>query len=124
MDGCRSSCAPPPSRIFFFDVLTGRIVAVVGSRAKGTVGRGLAPSAPRPTHSMPTSLWSVCVLQSGSYIPRSPPAHRDKGTTMAMVLIVDDEEANLYALRLVLESRGYTVFWASCGPEALKLAAE
>ncbi|MGH9869726.1 MAG: diguanylate cyclase [Candidatus Polarisedimenticolia bacterium] len=43
---------------------------------------------------------------------------------MAMVLIVDDEEANLYALRLVLESRGYNVFWASCGPEALRLAAE
>ena len=43
---------------------------------------------------------------------------------MATVLIVDDEEVNLYALRLVLESRSYRCLSARCGPEALRLAAE
>jgi len=43
---------------------------------------------------------------------------------MAMVLIVDNEEVNLYALRMVLQSRGYHVLSASNGPEGLRMAAE
>ena len=43
---------------------------------------------------------------------------------MATVLMVDDEEVNLYALRLILESRGYRCVAATSGPDALRLAAE
>ncbi len=43
---------------------------------------------------------------------------------MATVLLVDDEEVNLYALRIILESRRYRCLLASSGAEALKLAME
>jgi len=43
-------------------------------------------------------------------------------TTLATVLMVDDEEANLYALRLILESKGYRCLEASTGPEAIEIA--
>jgi diguanylate cyclase (GGDEF)-like protein len=43
---------------------------------------------------------------------------------MATVLMVDDEEVNLYALRLILESRGYHCVAATCGPDAVRLAGE
>lgn len=42
--------------------------------------------------------------------------------TLATILVVDDEEANLYALRLILESKGYRCLEASSGPEALEIA--
>jgi len=43
--------------------------------------------------------------------------------TAATILIVDDEETNLYALRLILESKGYRCLEASSGPEAIQIAA-
>lgn len=43
---------------------------------------------------------------------------------MATVLVVDDEEVNLYALRIILESNDYQCLTASSGPEALRMAAE
>src|SRR5262245_8254495 len=43
---------------------------------------------------------------------------------MSVVLLVDDEEVNLYALRIILESRSYRCLLASSGPEALRLASE
>jgi diguanylate cyclase (GGDEF)-like protein len=43
--------------------------------------------------------------------------------TPATILIVDDEETNLYALRLILESKGYRCLEASGGAEALQIAA-
>ncbi len=43
---------------------------------------------------------------------------------MPTVLLVDDEDVNLYALRIVLESRSYTCLLASSGHEALRLASE
>jgi diguanylate cyclase (GGDEF)-like protein len=43
--------------------------------------------------------------------------------TPATVLIVDDEETNLYALRLILESKGYRCLEAASGPEAIQVAA-
>jgi diguanylate cyclase (GGDEF)-like protein len=42
--------------------------------------------------------------------------------TLATVLMVDDEEANLYALRLILESKGYRCLEAGTGPEAIEIA--
>jgi CheY-like chemotaxis protein len=42
---------------------------------------------------------------------------------MATVLLVDDEEVNLYALRLILEARGYRCLTATNGPEAIRLAS-
>lgn len=43
--------------------------------------------------------------------------------TPATILIVDDEETNLYALRLILESKGYRCLEACSGPEALQIAS-
>ncbi|MFQ5701233.1 MAG: diguanylate cyclase [Acidobacteriota bacterium] len=43
---------------------------------------------------------------------------------MATILLVDDEEVNLYALKIILESRGYTCVTASNGPDGLRLASE
>src|SRR5262245_37495973 len=43
---------------------------------------------------------------------------------MATVLIVDDEEVNVYALRIILESRGYRCLAASNGADALRLASD
>lgn len=43
---------------------------------------------------------------------------------MATVLLIDDEEVNLYALKLILESRGYRCLSASNGPDGLRLASE
>jgi two-component system cell cycle response regulator len=43
---------------------------------------------------------------------------------MATVLLVDDEDVNLYALRIILESRGYRCLTATNGPDALRLASE
>jgi diguanylate cyclase (GGDEF)-like protein len=43
--------------------------------------------------------------------------------TPATILMVDDEETNLYALRLILESKGYRCLEAASGPEALQIAA-
>jgi diguanylate cyclase (GGDEF)-like protein len=42
--------------------------------------------------------------------------------TPATILIVDDEETNLYALRLILESKGYRCLEALSGAEALQIA--
>ncbi|MBI3447751.1 MAG: diguanylate cyclase [Acidobacteria bacterium] len=42
--------------------------------------------------------------------------------TAATILIVDDEETNLYALRLILESKGYRCLEASSGAEAIQIA--
>src|SRR5262245_47876982 len=42
--------------------------------------------------------------------------------TPATILIVDDEEANLYALRVILESKGYRCIEAAGGQEALDVA--
>ena len=44
--------------------------------------------------------------------------------TQGTILMVDDEEANLYALRLILESKGYRCLEASSGPEAIEAATE
>jgi len=43
---------------------------------------------------------------------------------MATVLLVDDEEVNLYALRIILESRGYRCLTASNGADALRVASD
>jgi diguanylate cyclase (GGDEF)-like protein len=43
---------------------------------------------------------------------------------MAIVLLVDDEEANLYALRVILESRQYRCLLAASGSEAVRLAQD
>ena len=43
---------------------------------------------------------------------------------MAVLLLVDDEDVNLYALKLVLESRGYNCVTARNGVDALRLAEE
>ena len=43
--------------------------------------------------------------------------------TPATILMVDDEETNLYALRLILESKGYRCLEASNGLEAIAIAA-
>jgi len=43
--------------------------------------------------------------------------------TTATILLVDDEETNLYALRLILESKGFRCLEASSGSEALQIAA-
>jgi len=43
---------------------------------------------------------------------------------MATLLLVDDEDVNLYALKLVLESRGYDCVMATNGADALRLAVE
>jgi len=43
---------------------------------------------------------------------------------MATLLLVDDEDVNLYALKLVLESRGYNCVTARNGIDALRLAEE
>ncbi len=43
---------------------------------------------------------------------------------MATVLLVDDEEVNIYALKIILESRGYRCLTATNGPEALRIASE
>lgn len=43
---------------------------------------------------------------------------------MATVLLVDDEEVNLYALKIILESRGYRCVTSSNGADAVKLASE
>ncbi len=43
--------------------------------------------------------------------------------TPATILIVDDEETNLYALRLILESKGYRCLEAAGGLEAIEAAA-
>lgn len=43
---------------------------------------------------------------------------------MATVLLVDDEEVNLYALKIILESNEHRCLTASTGPEALRIAAE
>ena len=43
---------------------------------------------------------------------------------MATLLLVDDEDVNLYALKLVLESRGYNCVTARNGVDALRLAEE
>lgn len=43
---------------------------------------------------------------------------------MATALLVDDEEVNLYALKLILESRGYRCLTASNGPDALRAASD
>ncbi len=43
---------------------------------------------------------------------------------MATLLLVDDEDVNLYALKLVLESRGYACVTARNGVDALRLAEE
>ncbi|HET6371857.1 MAG TPA: diguanylate cyclase [Candidatus Polarisedimenticolia bacterium] len=41
---------------------------------------------------------------------------------MATILLVDDEEVNLYALKIILEARQYRCFTASNGPDALRVA--
>ena len=43
---------------------------------------------------------------------------------MATVLIVDDEQVNVYALRIILASRGYRCLAASNGADALRLASD
>jgi len=43
---------------------------------------------------------------------------------MATLLLVDDEDVNLYALKLVLESRGYDCVTARNGADALRLAVD
>ena len=43
---------------------------------------------------------------------------------MATVLLVDDEEVNLYALKIILEARQYRCLTASNGPDALRIASE
>jgi diguanylate cyclase (GGDEF)-like protein len=43
---------------------------------------------------------------------------------MATLLLVDDEDVNLYALKLVLESRGYNCVTATNGVDALRAAEE
>jgi len=43
---------------------------------------------------------------------------------MPTVLLVDDEEVNLYALKVILESRGYECLSASNGPDGLRVAGE
>jgi len=43
---------------------------------------------------------------------------------MATVLLVDDEEVNLYALRIILESRGYRCLTATNGADALRVASD
>ncbi|HXI01974.1 MAG TPA: diguanylate cyclase [Candidatus Saccharimonadales bacterium] len=44
--------------------------------------------------------------------------------TQGTILLVDDEEANLYALRLILESKGYRCIERSSGEEAIEAAVE
>jgi len=43
---------------------------------------------------------------------------------MATVLLVDDEEVNIYALKIILESRGYRCLTATNGVDALRIASE
>jgi len=43
---------------------------------------------------------------------------------MATVLLVDDEDVNIYALKIILESRGYRCLAATNGAEALRIASE
>ena len=43
---------------------------------------------------------------------------------MPTVLLVDDEEVNIYALKIILESRSYQCLTASSGVEALRIAVE
>ena len=43
---------------------------------------------------------------------------------MATALLVDDEEVNTYALKIILEARGYRCIVASNGPDALRFAIE
>jgi diguanylate cyclase (GGDEF)-like protein len=43
---------------------------------------------------------------------------------MATALLVDDEEVNIYALKIILEARGYRCMTASNGPDALRIASE
>ncbi len=44
--------------------------------------------------------------------------------TPGTILMVDDEEANLYALRLILESKGYRCIEATNGEQAIEAASE
>ena len=43
---------------------------------------------------------------------------------MATALLVDDEEVNIYALKIILEARGYRCLTASNGADGLRIAAE
>lgn len=43
---------------------------------------------------------------------------------MPTVLLVDDEQINIYALKVILESRSYQCLTASSGVEALRIATE
>src|SRR5262245_11561496 len=43
---------------------------------------------------------------------------------MATVLLVDDEEVNIYALKVILESRGYRCITATNGADALRFASD
>lgn len=52
------------------------------------------------------------------------PHLRGSGHAMATVLLVDDEETNLYLLKIILEARQYRCLTATNGPDALRLASD
>jgi CheY-like chemotaxis protein len=56
-------------------------------------------------------------------ISMAEPSEDETGYPSASILVVDDQPANLIAMRALLRSLGYPIVTASSGSEALKAAS-